>query len=220
MHPSTLNLLALSALPAALAAGSVHVVKVGDGGLKFEPSQTKAAVGDIVEFHFYPGMHSVAQSSFKKPCEPLNSTSFFSGDFSPEKKVDSKVFSINVTSEDPIWYYCAVQGHCAGGMVGVINAPTSGDKTFKAFAKAASDSNDSVPPQSTGGGKIGPAATSTGASSTASSEATSSESGSAASATSSETSSPNAGLEARGEIRWGLMSMGVAMAGLFGGLMM
>ncbi|KAI8723567.1 Phytocyanin domain-containing protein [Fusarium sp. LHS14.1] len=211
MHSSTLL---FSLIPAAYAA--VHKVKVGDGGLTFSPADLKAAVGDTVEFHFYKGTHSVAQSSFDKPCEPLNSTSFFSGDFSVSDAVSDEVFTITVDASTPIWYYCAVQGHCQGGMVGVINAPSSGQRTLAAYKKAAADVDETVEPSSTGGGELGPAATASSGSSEGSSST-----GSAASSTASSTESaaPNAGIESRGEIRWGLMSLGVAMAGFVGGLM-
>ncbi|KAM0235284.1 hypothetical protein ACHAP5_009811 [Fusarium lateritium] len=217
MHAPAAKLMALAAIPSAVSAAN-HIVKVGESGLNFSPTETKAKVGDTVEFHFYQGFHSVAQSSFAKPCEPINSTAFFSGDFNVKDKVSDKVFTIEVNSEDPIWYYCAVQGHCQGGMVGAINAPTSGQRSFDAFAKAASDSDESKEPQSTGGGEIG-SATATGSAS-GGSATSATETGTAASATATESTGANAGLEARGEIRWGLMSFGVAMAGVFGGLMM
>ncbi|EXK92419.1 hypothetical protein FOQG_05573 [Fusarium oxysporum f. sp. raphani 54005] len=215
MHASPIKLLALSA---STASAAVHVVKVGENGLNFTPAQTSAKVGDTVEFHFYEGFHSVAQSSFAKPCEPINSTAFFSGDQNVKTKVSDKVFTIEVKSEDPIWYYCAVQGHCnGGGMVGAINAPTSGAKSFDNYAKAAADSKDSSAPKSTGGGKLGAAETgSASGSASGTATATATESGTAASA--SATQSGNAGIEARGQIQWGLMSG--AIAALFGGLMM
>ncbi|KAF4342506.1 extracellular serine-rich [Fusarium beomiforme] len=212
MHASPIKLLALSA---STVSAAVHVVKVGENGLNFTPAQTTAKVGDTVEFRFYEGFHSVAQSSFAKPCEPINSTAFFSGDQNVKDKVSDKVFTIEVKSEDPIWYYCAVQGHCQGGMVGAINAPTSGAKSFDNFAKAAANADDSSAPKSTGGGTFGAAETGS-ASGTASGTASSTASGTAASA--SATESGNAGIEARGEIRWGLMSG--AIAAIFGGLMM
>lgn len=120
MHTSALL---LSLIPAALAADKVHVVKVGEGGLTFEPAELDAAVGDKVEFHFYKGTHNVAEGAFDKPCEPLNSTSFFSGTFNVKDKVAEDVFTITVKADTPVWYYCAINGHCQGGMVGVINGP-------------------------------------------------------------------------------------------------
>ena len=46
-----------STLPSeAASAGSIHVVKVGnaEGKLVYEPADIKAAVGDMVQYHFYP----------------------------------------------------------------------------------------------------------------------------------------------------------------------
>ncbi|KAK7402776.1 hypothetical protein QQX98_011485 [Neonectria punicea] len=181
----------------------VHVVKVGDGGLTFDPEELTASVGDVVEFHFYPQAHSVAQSSFDAPCEPLNTTSFFSGPVAVSSGVSDTVFSVTIENDQPIWYYCATAKHCQGGMVGVINAPSSTSRTLKKYAEAAAEADDNVTPSSTGGGTLGSAATATGTS--------------APSAT--ESSDTNAGLEARGEIRWGLMSMGLAVAGFAGAMM-
>ncbi|RBR14128.1 uncharacterized protein FIESC28_07885 [Fusarium coffeatum] len=209
MHASPITLLALSA---SVVSAANHVVKVGDGGLTFEPAETTAKMGDTVEFRFYKGTHNVAQSGFGSPCSPINSTAFFSGTWDVKEGVSDKVFTLNVTSEDPIWYYCAVGAHCQNGMVGAINAPTSGNRTYENFAKAAEEADDSTAPRSTGGGEIATATGTWAPSGTASSTETA--------ASSTETSDANAGLEARGEIRWGLMAASMAMAGLFGGLMM
>ena len=89
---------------------------------------------------------------------------------------------------------------------------TSGNRTYENFAKAAEEADDSTAPRSTGGGEIATATGTWAPSGTASSTETA--------ASSTETSDANAGLEARGEIRWGLMAASMAMAGLFGGLMM
>lgn len=53
-----------------------HVIAVGDiqGGLKFYPEKLTAKKGDLVQFQFYPKAHSVAQSSFDSPCQPLSSS--------------------------------------------------------------------------------------------------------------------------------------------------
>lgn len=57
---------------------TVHDVAVGQNGLTFTPDTLTAAVGDTVTFHFYPINHSVVQSSFEKPCTPINN-GIFSG---------------------------------------------------------------------------------------------------------------------------------------------
>jgi plastocyanin len=60
---------------AATAGSTGKVFDVNVGNLKaelvFEPDTVIASVGDIINFHFYPINHSVAQSSFDKPCQPL-----------------------------------------------------------------------------------------------------------------------------------------------------
>jgi len=45
------------------------------------------------------------------------------------------VFTLEVTqTANPIWFFCARKPHCKGGMYGAINPPTTGAKTFAAFA--------------------------------------------------------------------------------------
>ena len=78
MHPAVL--LPLLLLPFSHAAK--QTVKVGENDLVFNPSSITAAKGDTIEFSFYPHNHSVAQSTFEKPCQPLNG-GIFSGYFTP-----------------------------------------------------------------------------------------------------------------------------------------
>jgi plastocyanin len=70
-EPTTASLSASAA--GALSTGKVFDVNVGNlkAELIFEPDTVLASVGDIINFHFYPINHSVAQSSFDKPCQPL-----------------------------------------------------------------------------------------------------------------------------------------------------
>lgn len=52
--------------------GASHTVKVGGpGGLTYQPDQLAVPVGDTIVFEFLSNNHSVTQSSFAKPCEPL-----------------------------------------------------------------------------------------------------------------------------------------------------
>jgi hypothetical protein len=64
-------------------AAALQIVDIGNinGTLAFTPENTVVAAGDLVEFRFRPANHSVAQSNFSTPCQPMNS-GFFSG-FSP-----------------------------------------------------------------------------------------------------------------------------------------
>jgi plastocyanin len=69
--------LLLASLPVALAA--TQTVKVGDGGaLKFTPHTITGQVGDTIEFQWSSAGHSVTQSTFDKPCAPVNG-GIFSG---------------------------------------------------------------------------------------------------------------------------------------------
>ncbi|KAE8361206.1 Cupredoxin [Aspergillus caelatus] len=131
---------------------AVQTVDVGEHGFSFDPDTLKVAPGGKVEFHFYPGNHSVAQASFNKPCHPMNDSSIFSGFIAPSTGESDTVFTVTVNDTNPIWYYCGQIGHCQAGMVGVINPPASGSDTLEAFKSAASNANgDSVPSRVQGG---------------------------------------------------------------------
>ncbi|EFQ33971.1 hypothetical protein CGRA01v4_12460 [Colletotrichum graminicola] len=225
MHASTVL---AAVLPAAAVMGATHVVKVGDGGLKFTPDNIEAAVGDSVEFQFYPKAHSVAQAAFDTPCMPLtNGTTagFFSGPVPVTSGVGSMAWTLEIKDKNPKWFYCATGDHCQSGMVGVINAPAGGKKTVEMFAKTAAEAKANVAPSSTSGGTMGPASAAS-SDSPKSSDGSKSGDGSSMSMPSgssmpmpSGSSMPSAGIEARGDVRWGLLSLGMAAAGLVGGLL-
>jgi plastocyanin len=161
-----------SAAPSATASANpnIHTVSVGQGGFVFTPNTTVASVGQQIEFQFFPPNHTVTQSSFENPCQPLNSTSFFSGFMVTQDSPGPQTFTINITDTNPIWFYCAqnIPGdHCALGMVGVINPPSSGPNTLDAFAAAAKKTNSSIAQPSAMGGIV--ASKTTGAPASASS---------------------------------------------------
>jgi len=137
--------------------GVTHSVVAGLGGLHFDPDNVVAQVGDVVEWHFLPKNHSVAQSSFGSPCKPLDATSFFSG-FQPTPSGQApNVFQIVVTDNNPIWYYCAQTdgNHCQAGMAGVINQNfNSQTNTLAKYMAAAADTGVSVIPPVIQGGKV------------------------------------------------------------------
>ncbi|KAK1593758.1 Cupredoxin [Colletotrichum navitas] len=217
MHASTVL---AAVLPAAAVMGATHVVKVGDGGLTFSPNDIKAAVGDLVEFQFYPKAHSVAQSAFDTPCTPLSNgttTGFFSGPVPVTSGVGAMAWTLEIKDKSPKWFYCATGKHCQSGMVGVINAPAGGKKTVEMYAKAAAEAKENVAPSSTSGGMMGPASAADAPKSGGSGSA--SPSGSSGAPAASGSGMPSAGIEARGDVRWGLLSLGMAAAGLVGGLL-
>lgn len=135
--------------------GVTHTVVAGLGGaLVFDPDNVVAEVGDIVEWHFLPKNHSVAQSSFGQPCVPLDngasssSLSFFSG-FQPTAEGQAPdVFQVVVEDDEPIWYYCAqtTGDHCQNGMAGVINQNFDSANTLAAYKQKAAGTGMSVVP--------------------------------------------------------------------------
>ncbi|OCK80794.1 Cupredoxin [Lepidopterella palustris CBS 459.81] len=138
------SILASSSL-LGLALAATHNVMVGMSGLTFMPNNTAAAAGDMVTFHFYPAKHSVVQATFAAPCEP-SAGGFYSG-FVPTSSGESMTtFTIMVNDTKPIWFYCSQGTHCQSGMVGAINAATTGN-TVEGFAAAAAKATNNTTPQ-------------------------------------------------------------------------
>ncbi|KAK6513142.1 hypothetical protein TWF506_009308 [Arthrobotrys conoides] len=104
-------------------SGATHSVVVGRGGLRFDPENIVAYPGDVVEFHYLPRNHSVAQSNFANPCQPIGPTAFFSGFVPIAEGQAPDVFQITIEDRNPIWFYCSqtTGNHCQSGMSGVIN---------------------------------------------------------------------------------------------------
>jgi plastocyanin len=183
-----------AAATAAAATNGIHIVKVGQTGLTFEPNNMTVPVGDTVEFHFWPKAHSVAQSSFDNPCQPLNTTSFFSGPVAIASGMSPTVYSIKVTSAGPIWYYCATGTHCQSGMGGVINPPAANQtRTITNYLAGAAKAQANTAPSTVQGGTLGAAAA-------------------AASGTASPSATSTPGAASRGAVSWGLLGV----AGLIG----
>ncbi|KAF8849237.1 Cupredoxin, partial [Acephala macrosclerotiorum] len=136
---------------ASVSAETIQVA-VGQNGLTFSPNNITAAVGDSVEFSFFPKNHSVTQSSFTAPCHPL-ANGFFST-FQPTTSESANTFTILVNDTKPIWLYCGqtTGNHCQSGMVASINAPTTGN-TLAAFTLLAK--NATTPSTSPPGGVAG-----------------------------------------------------------------
>ncbi|KAI1156707.1 hypothetical protein F4825DRAFT_214820 [Nemania diffusa] len=131
--------------PSTPAAGTLPVgglrklhIDVGfNGALMFNPNNVTELVGTVVEYSYNPMNHSIVQSSFDQPCQPIDRPGGgFVAPFVPTMQTPSGVtFEVTLTNADPIWFYCAQtkKSHCQSGMVGSINAATTGDKTFQAF---------------------------------------------------------------------------------------
>ncbi|KAI0065956.1 hypothetical protein BV25DRAFT_1619270 [Artomyces pyxidatus] len=161
MHRSIVisTILAFAALVAAQNQ-TIQLVVGGEastqGGIfQFIPPSITASEGSVVTFQFAgnPGNHSITQSSFSSPCQPLTG-GFDSGFvFIPQGTETFPTFELTITNgSQPIWFYCkqlSPAPHCQAGMVGAINAPTSGN-TFDLFQQAATHSTG-TPGQNVGG---------------------------------------------------------------------
>ncbi|KAI1792528.1 Cupredoxin [Ganoderma leucocontextum] len=145
---------ALALASTAFAADTViHVGNDGNGktGLFFTPSSVTANVNDTVTFVFdTPSTnHTVAQSSFAKPCEPV-AGGFASGYLPGVSGSSAANFTLTVSdTSKPIWFYCAqpTKTHCIAGMVGAINPPASGaTNDLSAFVALATVASSIVQP--------------------------------------------------------------------------
>jgi len=180
-YSSAIGVLAAAAASANAQAGTTIQVAVGQNGLTYTPNNITAAVGTAIEFSFFPKNHTVTQSSFADPCHPLNTNGvlngFFSGFVPTASSPSGSTFTIIVNDTTPIWFYCAqtTGNHCQSGMVGSINAPTTGNKTLAAFEALAKVANTSSTPPEVAGGILKIASNSTsgsGSVSTVTSEVT------------------------------------------------
>ncbi|RFU31319.1 hypothetical protein B7463_g5005, partial [Scytalidium lignicola] len=133
-----------STVPGLNPVGGVRLttIDVGPNGtLTFFPPNITELVGTQVQWNFNPKNHSVVQSSFQDPCNPLASASnpFSSGFVETSHENSGITFTVTIEDDKPIWFYCAqtTKSHCQSGMVGSINAPATGN-TFDAFKDAAS----------------------------------------------------------------------------------
>ncbi|KAN0120264.1 Cupredoxin [Hyaloscypha variabilis] len=148
MYQSLISILALAVYA---NAGTPHIIDVGkQGSLSFSPNTLSADVGDTLEFHFYSGSggHSVVSSTLENPCVPAPG-GFFSGYQAADTTGDT-TFVVNVTSTDPIWFYCSLGSHCESGMAGVVNPPAGATITNYTDA-AAQVQHASAPASPTGG---------------------------------------------------------------------
>lgn len=118
------TIVAASAITGAAIAKDISV-GVGKSGLTFNPDSIEADEGDTVTFKFWPKNHSVAQSAFNTPCQPMQN-GIWSGyvPTTDTANAASTSFMVNITnSSAPIWFYCTQGNHCQSKMVGVINPP-------------------------------------------------------------------------------------------------
>jgi len=141
----------LAAAAVASAQNQTVTVNVGaemnsPGGIfQFMPNTFTATNDSVITFIFsgIPGNHSVTQSTFASPCEPM-AGGFDSGWVEILKNTTGGAplpqWNLTITNDQtPIWFYCKqllTSPHCFAGMVGAINVQP-GANSFSAFqAKA------------------------------------------------------------------------------------
>lgn len=151
------------------SAQKVQVVTVStaNNSLVYTPDNIKANPGEMVQFQFVAGNHTVTQSTFDQPCTPIstvqsNVTGFHSG-YQPAAASKETgmipTYTLMINDSKPIWLYCAQGKHCQSGMVMVINENTSANASrslteFKTLA-AQAQSNTAPSGGSTTGGTTG-----------------------------------------------------------------
>ncbi|TGJ86763.1 hypothetical protein E0Z10_g1980 [Xylaria hypoxylon] len=148
-----------TALLGLASAQNVHVVSVSSTTdktlLAFTPNNIKAAAGDMIQFQFLNGNHSVVQSNFDNPCTPIqalvkNATGMFSGymDVAASEATGMiPTYTMEVANDKPLWLYCSQGKHCQSGMVMVVNENTAANASrsldaFKALAAKATANLD------------------------------------------------------------------------------
>ncbi|GBB83213.1 hypothetical protein RclHR1_00100017 [Rhizophagus clarus] len=120
------------------------VVNVGGpaGVLKFDPQNvTNAVQGDVIQWKFLGGQHSVVQSDGLTSCEQSQNTNFFQSVTNPP----SGIFEITINdTQNTLYYFCSFASHCANGMWGVIYVGGTAPASLTATATATSTSTSSA----------------------------------------------------------------------------
>src|SRR5271156_2715447 len=105
-----------------------HIISVGKNGLTYTPPFISASPGDLIQFEFFAANHTLVQSSFADPCDPLVN-GIFAG-FQPSNVtknstgiVTLKTVEFELGTTAPLWFYCAQAKHCQAGMTFAINPP-------------------------------------------------------------------------------------------------
>lgn len=141
----------LLAALASVASAAVHMVDVGESGQRFTPETLQnVREGDTIVFHLYPN-HNVIEGDFDEPCRP-DDEGFYSGEYSGTDN-GKKRFVVNVTTDDPMYWYCSVDKHCESGMVGGANLPSQGE-TLDAYKDRARSVSQSEKPNAIRGGQL------------------------------------------------------------------
>ncbi|PSN67703.1 hypothetical protein BS50DRAFT_586962 [Corynespora cassiicola Philippines] len=128
--------------PHQVRASAVIPVVVGGPQDLFVPNSVTANVGDIVQFQFSNGNHTVTQSTADAACAPMEG-GVHSGHIPFEDgQTEVGTFNMPVTSTEPMFLYCATGPHCQTGQVMMINPADT--QQLAAYAKLSQESAESV----------------------------------------------------------------------------
>ncbi|KAJ4129299.1 hypothetical protein NW768_007835 [Fusarium equiseti] len=143
--------------PLAPRANRIIPVVVGGPQDTFVPNMIRAAVGDVIQFQFSNGNHTVTQSSEDSPCQPLQATQsnvIHSGHIPFEDgQTTVGTFNVPLTNTEPIYLYCATGPHCQLGQVMAINPPS--EANLVEFNKKANGASANIDAGEATGGTVG-----------------------------------------------------------------
>lgn len=102
-------------------ANKIIPVVVGGPQDTFVPNSVIADVGDVIQFQFSNGNHTVTQSAADSPCHPL--VGGVNSGHIPfvDNQTTVGTFNMPVLSTDTMFMYCATGPHCQEGQVMVVN---------------------------------------------------------------------------------------------------
>ncbi|KFA70676.1 hypothetical protein S40288_07368 [Stachybotrys chartarum IBT 40288] len=132
-------------------------VVVGGPQDTFVPNAVQANVGDVIQFQFSSGNHTVTQSTADIPCQPLQATNpaaIHSGHIPfADGQATVGTFNLPINSVDTLFLYCATGPHCQEGQVMVIN-PVN-DQQLLQYAKLSMSTTASIDGGAISGGLVG-----------------------------------------------------------------
>ncbi|KAF4985181.1 hypothetical protein FGRMN_11269, partial [Fusarium graminum] len=143
--------------PLAPRANRIIPVVVGGPQDTFVPNMIRAAAGDVIQFQFSSGNHTVTQSAEDSPCQPLQATQsgvIHSGHIPFEAgQTVVGTFNVPLVNTEPIYLYCATGPHCQLGQVMAINPPS--EENLVQFNKKAAGALANVDAGEPTGGTVG-----------------------------------------------------------------
>lgn len=81
MHLVTPLSVIMAVASPSLTTAKVVVIRSTADAPFFDPTNTTADVGDILEFHFKAHNRSIVMGDYERPCEPAATGGFYSGFF-------------------------------------------------------------------------------------------------------------------------------------------